>query len=185
LSFFIFFFSIKVKQGVGSFNEPIILASAITDQNGYFQFSYELDEIESGSADLIRPNNQGFVTLIENIELKKDKNLTLYAQNQSTMILSLTGNRAWSAQDTLYYHISYNNQDFFKVQPSIGPLDTFYISVPNLENTGAFTWLNYGIGRQDFMRSKIASTIQDSTYQNIGLLLEGCSALEQVEIAIE
>ncbi|MEQ8908458.1 MAG: hypothetical protein RIC95_04670 [Vicingaceae bacterium] len=168
----------------GSFSEPLILASAVTNSSGHFHFTYELDETETGTADLIRVTNTGFVNLIENIPLQEDKNYRLYSENVSTVVVSFVGTRVFGPQDTLFYQASINGQIGFRVQPSQGTLDTFNILVPNLEETGAFTWLNYGVGSQDFNRALEASNLQDSLYQNIGLLLEGCSMEEQVGITI-
>tara|TARA_B100001109_G_scaffold254421_1_gene254080 strand:+ start:702 stop:1361 length:660 start_codon:yes stop_codon:yes gene_type:complete len=177
--------ALKANSSFGSFNEPTILASAITDGNGYVRLSYELDESKSGRADLIKINSNGYQTLISNLDLKKDFDLDLYATNTTTLYLSLNSNRVLTLQDTLFVQFSYGPIEKFYVQPANGVIDTFKIDVPNLLNASTFTWLNYGIGIAQFNLSKEALTIEDSLYQNIGLLLEGCPKDGQVEIAIQ
>lgn len=175
--------ALKVNSG-GSFSEPIILASAVTNSSGYFQMNYELEETETGTADLIQLNAAGYYDLIQNIPLKKDKTYRLYAENTALVKLSLAGLKNWTTFDTLFYQIALDGQEKKMVNPTIGVLDSFYIKVPNLEESGTFTWLSYGVGEFDFKMALKASSIQDSIYQNIGLLLEGCSMKEQVEITI-
>ena len=132
--------ALKANSSFGSFNEPTILASAITDGNGYVRLSYELDESKSGRADLIKINSNGYQTLISNLDLKKDFDLDLYATNTTTLYLSLNSNRVLTLQDTLFVQFSYGPIEKFYVQPANGVIDTFKIDVPNLLNASTFTW---------------------------------------------
>jgi hypothetical protein len=172
----------KVNPSSRSFSEPIILASTVTDQNGYFQFSYELEESEMGNADLIQVQADGVQTLIQELELQKDHQLNLYANNISTLVLTQTGNRTLGPQDTLFVQLSYNGQEYFYVQAAKGVFDTLYLAVPNPKTNGTNTWINYGVGRQDLLKSIEASNIQDSAYKNVFKRLEGCSEQEEASL---
>ncbi len=172
----------KVNPSSRSFSEPIILASSVTDQNGYFQFSYELEESDKGNADLIQIGSDGVNALVEDLDLQEDHELTLYAQNFSTLVLTQTGNRVLGPQDTLFVQLSYNGKEYYNVQAAKGIFDTLYLEVPNPKTNGTNTWINYGVGRQDLLRSIEASNIEDSAYQNVFKRLEGCTEQEEASL---
>ena len=172
----------KVNPSSRSFSEPIILASSVTDQNGYFQFSYELEESDKGNADLIQIGSDGVNALMEDLDLQEDHELTLYAQNLSTLVLRQTGNRVLGPQDTLFVQLSYNGKEYYNVQAAKGIFDTLYLEVPNPKTNGTNTWINYGVGRQDLLRSIEASNIEDSAYQNVFKRLEGCTEKEEASL---
>ena len=57
------FSEIALKANVGNnFGDPIILGSAISGENGYFELTYELEKEDKGNGDLILITAQGFET---------------------------------------------------------------------------------------------------------------------------
>jgi hypothetical protein len=173
----------KVNAG-GSYSDPIIIASAITNSSGYFQFTYELEEDESGTADLILIEKEGYQTFIQGLELKKDKSLSLYLENTSTITVKLSGTKSWTGTDTLFYGLNPAGYENDTMPTANGSLDPIQVQVPNLYKSASTYTFYYGVGEADFKIAKSALTDENSNYQNISLSLEGCSQNEQVEMTI-
>jgi len=172
------------SSGLSGNNEPLILGSAITNADGSFTFTYELEENEGGNADLILFQKTGYETIIENLPLKRNLKLQLYLKNKVTVVLNFLANQPLLANDTLFYGIANFNVDTFKIQPQNGVLDTIVQAVSNTINNSIPTTIYYGVGTADFLKSKEAAGIQDSVYQNISLILKGCSTAEQDTLRI-
>lgn len=173
------------SSAISGTNDPLILTSAITDEDGTFEMTYEVEKNDKGTAELIWLKKEGYATIVKNIPLRETLNLNVYLNNQSTIYFNLKLDSALQPTDTLYYGISGFEVDTFRIQPMAGALDTLILDVPNKIEGGTMATVYYGIGTNDFQLSKEASSLQDSIYQNIPLNLEGCSATEQVEFQIK
>lgn len=172
------------SSGLSGNSEPLILGSAITNKDGSFSFTYELEDNEGGNADLILFNKVGYETIIKNIPLKRNLDLQLYLNNEATIVLNLLANQPLLPNDTLFYGITKLNVDTFKLQPQTGVLDTIVKEVPNTFDGGMSATIYYGVGTADFLKSKEAVELQDSVFQNISLNLEGCLKVEQDTLQI-
>src|SRR5690554_323660 len=116
---------VALKSLGGSINsETLIIGSAITNESGNFQFTYELEEDEEGTAELILLKESGYSTLISGITLGSNLQLKLFLTNLATVYINLGGSRQLSATDTLYYGISEFDAEFNKVQVNSGRVDT-------------------------------------------------------------
>jgi len=176
--------ALKANIGV-DFGDPIILGTAVTNGSGQFSFAYELEEDDEGTGDLLLIKTKSFETIISAIKLNIDQKLVLYRNNQSSIQVNLAGNLVFSATDTLFYGINKEGSETYKVQPANGVLDTLVVQVPNLKPSDTTkSVFYYGVGSEDFKLAKEAISIKDSSYQNIRLLLEGCSAAESVEMVL-
>ncbi len=177
---------IALKANIGAnFGEPIILGTSITNDQGAFNLTYNLDEDDEGTADLLLINSVGFETLISSIKLNINQDLVLFRVNESNLLVNLDGTKVYGVLDTLFYGISYTSLESFKVQPSVGLIDTLNFLVPNYTaGSNLETTFYYGIGNADFELSKEAVEISDSSYQNIPLIIYGCSAIDSVTMVI-
>lgn len=177
---------VALKANIGvDFGDPIILGTAVTNSSGQFSFAYELEEDDKGTGDLLLIKTRSFETIISSIKLNIDQQLVLYRGNQSPIQVNLAGNKVFSATDTLFYGINKKGIEAFKVQPSNGVLDTLIISIPNLESSNTYDDIFYfGVGSADFQLAKEAISIQDSSYQNIPLMLKPCAKSEGVEMVL-
>ena len=168
-------FEIALKANQGrDFNSPIILGSATTDNQGSFNFTYELEEEDEGTGDIILVKSTGFETLISGVELNESLQLVLYRNDISAVLINLDGSKVYAPTDTLFYGNLETGEESFKVQPMNGALDTFYIRVPNQNQNSDNTIIYYGVGSSDFAISKEAANLSDSSYQNITVNLKGC-----------
>ena len=177
---------VALKANIGvDFGEPIILGTAVTNGSGEFNFTYELEEDDKGSADLLLIKTKSFETLIQDVKLNIDQRLVLFRNNKSSVVVNLLGSKVFVPADTLFYGVSRNNLETFKVQPNNGTLDTLMLSVPNLPtgDTTAATFY-YGVGTSDFQKAKKALSINDSSYQHIPLLLKGCNESNVAEMTL-
>lgn len=166
---------IALKANVGvDFGDPIILGSGIANGQGSFSFTYELEEDDEGTGDLILISSQGFETLISSVTLNSNLNLTLYKENQSTVYIDLSGTKNFAANDTLFYGLQLNSAENFVVQPSNGRIDTLFGTVPNLISSSTSTNIYYGVGSSEFNLAKEALSIADSSFNHIQLNLLGC-----------
>jgi len=167
---------IALKANVGaSFGDPLILGSGVSEGNGVFNFTYELEEDDKGTADIILITNSGFETLITGLEVNKDMNLTLYRNNTSKTLIELAGSMTFELDDTLFYGLSQTGEEKFVVQPSNGIVDSLLFAKPNTVDNQLSTIIYYGVNRTDFNLSKEALTIKDSVFQNISITFEGCN----------
>ena len=173
----------KINPG-GSFNETIIMASDITDQNGYFRFTYELEEVKSGTADLIVVGESGYTNIIEALPLNEDLEVVGNMRNQSDVIFTLTGPKVYQPTDTLYYGME-GGEEYFWVQPSTGDSDTIYSRIGNAYEASEWRAFYYGLGSSEFALAKEALGIQDSAYNHIYLEIMGCSKNEMFDLYIE
>ena len=156
----------------GSFSNSLILGSAITDGNGNFSFTYELEEGDIGTGDLIYVNRVGFETLRSGVTLNQDLNIELHRNNNIELYVELGGSRVFSSNDTLFYGVE--SMESFTIQPSSGFIDTLAINILNREGGSTSSEFYYGVGSSDFLKSKEAASIQDSVFQNISLSIMTC-----------
>lgn len=170
--------ALKTNAG-GSFNNQLILGSAISDANGSFNFTYELEEDDQGTGDLILIKSTGFESLIEGITLNENFSATLYRNKVSTIALNLSGNRVYTANDSLFYGIEGNTEEYFKVQPTVGVLDTLQSNALTINNNDLPVQLYYGLGRADFEKAKM-----DTSFNNIDIILKGCGNISTATIEI-
>ncbi|MBL4708715.1 MAG: hypothetical protein JKY48_09790 [Flavobacteriales bacterium] len=170
--------ALKANEG-GSFNNQLILGSAIADVNGAFNFTYELEEDDDGTGDLILVKSTGFETLIEGIALNENFNATLYRNNISTIALSLSGTKVYTINDTLYYGVAGNTEDYLKIQPIIGVLDTLQSNAVTGNQSEKSVQLYYGVGKVDFEKAKT-----DTSFNNLKLNLIGCENIGLADIEI-
>ncbi|MAY85058.1 MAG: hypothetical protein CMP59_13090 [Flavobacteriales bacterium] len=173
----------KINPGQ-SFSETIIMASDVTDQNGYFRFTYELEEVKKGRADLIVVRESSYETIIEAVPLNKDHDLKGFLINQSDVIFTLTGPRVYQATDTLFYGIQ-GGEEYLWVQPSTGAMDTIYSRIGNRFEANQWKTFYYGIGSTEFALSKEALGIKDSSYNHVSLQIFGCSDTKTFNLYIE
>lgn len=179
------FAEVAFKTNVGgSFTEPIIIGANSTNANGNFHFTYELDENDVGTADLILTTSNGYSNLIQNLPLSKDHQLVLFIDNESRLFVNLSGTRVYSATDTLFMALSNNNDVSFVVQPQVGYIDTLKAKTPNLYQSQASGTFYYGVGKADFDKSKEALGIADSTYNHININFSGCVANDLLNLVI-
>lgn len=168
----------------GAFKETVILASDITNDVGYFRFSYELEEDKSGSADLILVGQDGYSEIITNVPLNRDLQLSGYQRNESVLTFSLTGPKIFQPTDTLFYGMQ-NSTETFWVQPDSSAMDTLRVKANN--RYGAQPWLAfyYGVGKTEFDLAKEALSIKDSSYNHIYFQISGCPQTETFNLYIE
>lgn len=171
-----------IGGSIGS--QPLIVGSAITQSNGDFQFTYELEENESGSAELIRIKESGYTTLISGITLGTNLQLRLFETNTATAIINLSGTRQFGVSDTLFYSVDHLDVDFSSVQPVNGVLDTLQFEVPNTLNNQTEVVFYYGVGRTDYRKAEEALSISDSIYQHILYQSRGCFGKDEVNLEI-
>ncbi len=169
----------------GSFSEVIILGAATTDADGRFQFTYEMGEEEEGLGEMIYVSDQGYTTILDNLILNRDVILNLYLENRSAIQIALSGNRNFSPNDTLYYSITGNGQEFYRIQPANGLIDTIYSQVPARYNGQTSRLFYYGIGLADFSKARQAVGIADSTYQHIPIDLSACGPLQTLSLKLD
>lgn len=172
----------KANQG-GSFTEPLIFATDVCEPNGYFRFTYELEEDKTGTADLIIVENEGYTTVLQDIPLNRDQQLTARRVNESPIIFTYTGQRVFQPTDTLFYGVQAGIETYV-VQPLVGFKDTLYSRLPNTINPKRWVAFYFGAGRNDFNLSKEAFSIQDSSYNHVWLEVEGCGDIEQFDLRI-
>ena len=172
----------KANQG-GSFTEPLIFATDICEPNGYFRFTYELEEDKFGTADLIIVEKEGYSTVLQDVPLNKDQQLTARRINESPVIFTYTGQRLFQASDTLFYGVQ-GGKETFVVQPVVGFKDTLYSRLPNTINPKRWVAFYFGVGSNDFDLSKESLSIQDSSYNHVWIEVEGCGDIEQFDLWI-
>ena len=166
-----------------SFNEPIILATAVCNSSGYFRFTYELEEDKSGSADLIVVEDVGFTTALVDIPLNKDQDLDAYIVNQTPIHFTLTGTKVYQPTDTFYYGVQYGEEKF-EVQPDSGYMGLLHSRLPNTIAPSRWVAFYYGIGSADFAKAKESIGIQDSVYNFRYLQVTGCDDSENFDLVI-
>lgn len=170
----------KANRG-GAFAEEIILASNVCDANGYFRFTYELEEDKVGSANLIMVESEGFTTVLQQIPLNKDQQLRAFKNNATPVIFKLTGTKVFLPTDTFYYGIQ-NGPELSVIQPSIGFSDTLYTKFGNVLGQDRWIAFYFGFGKNNFQLSKEALSIQDSLFQNVYVNVSGCDDLEAFDL---
>lgn len=175
--------ALKANSG-GSFNESIILATDITESNGYFRFTYELEEDKSGTGDLILVENPGYTTLLTNIALNKDQELYPYKNELSPVVFTYTGQSNLQNTDTLFYSLQYGGNDFV-IGPTIGFKDTLYSKLPNTIDAKRWVAFSYGVGQVEYRKSIQALGIKDSSYNQVYVQVEGCGDLDQFNLWIQ
>jgi len=173
----------KINPGE-SFAETIIMATDVSDENGYFRFTYELEEEKSGAADLIVVDESSYRTISKELPLNEDLQLRAYQQNRSDVIFSLTGPRVYQATDTLFYGIE-GGEEYNWVQPSTGNIDTVYSSLGNTYQTTQWRAFYFGVGSSEFALSKEALGIEDSSYNHVYVEIKGCGETEVFDLYVE
>lgn len=176
---------VALKTAGGSIStEPLILGSAITSTNGNFQFTYELEENEDGSAELILINKSGYQSLIAELKLGTNLQLKLFEQNTSNTVLTLSGSRQFGSTDTLYYAVDQTADYYSAVQPANGTIDTLNYQIPNSLSNQSEVVFYYGIGLTDFLKAEEALSITDSVYQHLTFQSKGCFGTDEVNLEI-
>ena len=138
-----------------------------------------MEEEDKGNGDLILVRSTGFETLIEGITLNENFDGTLYRNKVSQVAVELSGSKTYTANDSLFYGIDGNTEEYFKVQPSLGTLDTLQSNalINNLNEISVQFF--YGIGRVDFEKAKA-----DTSFNNITISLKGCGNIGMADIEI-
>lgn len=176
---------IALKSNVGgSFSAPIILGSGITAPDGTLNFTYELEEEDLGTGSLLLIKSSGFEVLLDNVELNQDVDLTLYRNDLSTVKVQLAGTRTFSLTDTLYYSTARIMDVYQKVQPVNGIIDSLTISSSNPNADNQQEVLYYGVGLLDFRLAEVGANIDDSTYNKLQIVLNGCGTETVVNLII-
>lgn len=175
--------SLKANPGE-SFSEPLILGGGIADQNGGFQFTYELQENEKGNGDLILTTASGFKTVLQGLRLNRDLRLAVFNQNTAHVYVNLSGTRVYAATDTLFLGLQGTEQVEFSVQPQNGRIDTLSALIPNKYDGPSSGILYYGIGSASFALAKEALSIPDSSFNHLNVSLSGCLQNDLVDLVI-
>lgn len=175
--------ALKINPGE-SFSETIIMATDISDQNGAFRFTYELEELKSGKADLIIVGESSYQNIIENLPLNRDLDLLGYLQNQSDVIFTLSGPKVYQTTDTLFYGME-GGEEYSWVQPTTGASDTVYSRIGIEYEATQWRAFYYGVGSAEFELSKEALSIQDSSYNHVYFEIKGCEQNEMFDLYIE
>lgn len=166
-----------------SFSEPIIIGGDVSDANGLFKFNYELEENEKGTANLILVNPQGYENLASNLELSKDYNLSLVEENIASLIVNLSGNRNFGANDTLYMALSTGLAETYIINPNNGYIDTIKAFAENTVNTQSTVKFMFGYGLKDFERSK-AAFAADTFWRHRNVNLTGCNQFDILDLVL-
>jgi hypothetical protein len=175
--------ALKINPGE-SFSETIIMATDISDQNGAFHFTYELEEVKRGKADLIIVGESSYQNIIENLPLNRDLDVVGYLQNRSALIFTLTGPKVYQPTDTLFYAIE-GGEEYSWVQPTTGASDTIFSDIGIEYEATEWRGFYFGVGSAEFELSKEALTIEDSTYNNLYFEIQGCKQNETFDLYIE
>ena len=176
---------VALKTNTGeSFSEQILLGGAITDANGYFNFTYELEERDKGTGDIILINEQGFQTILTSVPVNMDNSLNIYINNLATLYLDLSGGRVWQVTDTLFYGIDDAGNISSTIQPSNGRIDTLFKSVIQKYEGSTEATFFYGIGRDNLNQAIDSLSNPKSSFQNFPIELEGCNNIEQIDLII-
>lgn len=176
---------IALKANVGSsFGDPILLGSGITQANGVFNFTYELEEDDQGTADIILITNRGFETLISGIDVNENIELTLYRRDTGQVVIQLTGSKMFDLDDTLFYGLTLTGEEKFVVQPANGIIDTFYYSKRNTANNKITAKVYFGDTKVDFDLARVATTTNGNNFQNRFLIASGCSPIDTILLPI-
>ncbi len=176
---------IALKTNIGSsFSEQILLGGAVTDANGSFNFTYELEERDKGTGDIILINEKGFQTILTDIPVNRDNNLNLYINNTATIYLDLSGGKIWQATDTLYYGIDDTENIYSLMQPSNGRIDTLFKDVIQKYEGSTEATFFYGVGRSNLNQAIDSLSNPKSSFQNLPIDLEGCDNFEQIDLVI-
>lgn len=177
---------IALKSNIsGSFSEPLILGNAFTKEDGTFNFTYELEEEDLGSGDIILVKSTGFETILTGVELNENENFNIYRSDITfSLILNLKGTKVYTSSDTLFYSVTQSSEIHFVVQPMNGVLDTLSVPIVNSNVNLTENTFFYGIGSEEFIKSKVASNSQGGTFQNIFLEAQSCSQILSKDIEI-
>lgn len=173
-----------------SFSEVNIIGSAYVNSNGAFQFTYELEEGQTGIGDLMQVDENGGTTVLESVPLNQDKYLVLYSslvpskQSAVSIIIENNGTRQFTSQDTLYIGVSPLNTESFIVNPDSGKIDTLNVNITTQYNSTQVATLYYGIGLNEFNSSKTALGGTSAVSTHKSLILHPCSQTELVDLAI-
>lgn len=165
--------ALKTNVG-GNFQDPFIIGSAISEADGSYSLSYQLEEESRGSADLLLIQSTGFETLLRSLPLNQTIQINLSLKNESEVFVNFSSNQALGVNDTLFYATNRLNQEHFVIQPMTGNIDTLKVGVMNQIEGSSEAILYYGLGKQEFTISKNALSIQDSSFQHLPLTLFGC-----------
>jgi hypothetical protein len=166
------------------FSDREIIGAATSDRNGSFKFTYEVGEDATGNADLILITTNGFVDLLNSLDVDMDHNFSLYYPNQSAIEIKLSGTKQFGVTDTLFYGSNATSDESFVVNPMAGIVGSINAVIPNQYNGTESVTFYYGVGTIELKRSKEALSISDSSYNHIGLNLLGCSQNESVDLVI-
>ena len=175
--------AMKTNPG-GTFQDPFIIGSGRTNGQGLFEFSYSLNSNDRGSGDLILISAGGFQTLISELELNRDYNLLLFKENIALLELNFSFSQPLTVNDTLFYGLEQGNIERFLIQTQDNVTDSIEVKIPNTPEGMISSRLYYGVGQEEFERSKEALGISDSTFQHLELTLYGCSQSSQLLVPI-
>ncbi len=173
----------KANSG-SSFTEPLILATDVTEPNGYFNFTYELEEDKKGNADLILVESTGYTTLIEALAINEDHVLDAYVNNETSVTFTYTGAKPLTANDTLYYGIQ-GGVESYKVQADTGYSNVVKTKLPSTLNPKKWVAFYFGVGLAEFNLSKEALSIEDSTYNHRWMQVSGCGDSKSINLWVQ
>lgn len=173
----------KANPGL-SFTEPLVLATDICSSSGYFLFTYEQEETKSGTADLIVVEDPGYTTVLVDIPINKDQNLTAIRNNRSTILFNYVGPRVLTATDTLYYGFQ-SDQGNTEAGAAIGFKDTLFFDLPNTLEPATWITVHYGIGKNDYQISQESVSIADSIYNYVWIEARGCGDTDTLNISLQ
>jgi hypothetical protein len=178
---------VVLKANIGeSFGDPIILASGISNQDGGFDLSYELEEEDKGTAAVLLLSDNGYMTLLEEMKLNQDQELVLYKNlEQLSIVVQLAGTKVWNSGDTLFLGAHPAGPESFVVQPTNGVIDTLIYPTYNTRSGTNTITLYYGVGSADFRKSEEELFIADSTYQHIEFTSAVCAGDNVVSVIID
>lgn len=175
--------ALKANEGSG-FNNPIILGSDVTNADGTFSFTYELEEDESGSGSILMIKKRGFKTLISSIELNESLNLNLYNRDTVNLSIELQGSRIYTANDTLFYAYNGLPTTYFVSPPQNGILANLVLGLAPIVNSVIEPQVYYGIGKVNFNQAKQLTGTAGAT-QSIAIGITPCFLTDTTRIVID
>jgi len=175
--------ALKANQG-GNFTNPIILGSAISNADGSFDFTYELEEESIGTGNILLVNEIGFETLLQGIELNEDFTINLYREDVGELEVVLSGTRTLNPSDTFFYATTQSTTTRFIVQPNYATLDTLSIKLVNQNKDAQVTEFYYGIGINHFNDARNAAFDEERRFQNIQFSLNGCGDFQTANVVL-
>ena len=174
---------IAIKANVGGFSGPVILGSGISKPDGTYNFTYELDEENSGTGEFILVTTQGFTTIVQGVPLNEDISFDHYKKDTIQITVVLEGSRIYTASDTLFFGYNGTGEEYSVVEPVNGDLISIQSSLSGEFGNTAPLRVYYGVGEVEFTEAK-NQTANETAVRNIDLSITPCNLMDTARIEI-